>query len=329
MNDSHGTREIRVERLEGGEFNRDAVIGRARKGGVIAAAIAAMILRFLRAWCRRKRQVPQGALAFMVVMTGTGFLWPMLQGGAAEARITRTLPDGTVVTQTRRMEAVDVAATEDARRAELAAVASDPSVRAALDATEEASGPDAYAPRPSGPGCADVPGLSAPVLALCDTIDAAGTEMQLDPRVLAVLVEAECPYESDARCVSHAGAFGRAQLMPETARLLAMQTGLACETSQYDHFTNLRCGARYYLDGLISASALWRDGRELSALLAAAAGYNSGHGNVPAAVSCVNAGTELASCWALPEETRRYVAKWRPLLVAAGYWDAPAVAVGP
>lgn len=136
---SNEPQEIRVEYAS--EFNRDAVIGTTRKGAVILAAIAAVLARRFQAWARRKRQVPQGALAFMVVMTGTGFLWPMLEGGAAEAQVTRTLPDGTTVTEARPMEAVDVAATEDARRAELAAVASDPSVRAALDATEEAGGP--------------------------------------------------------------------------------------------------------------------------------------------------------------------------------------------
>lgn len=186
---------------------------------------------------------------------------------------------------------------------------------------------DAYAPRPSGAGCRDVPGLSAPVLALCDTIDAAGTEMRLDPRVLAVLVEAECPYPDDAQCVSHAGAFGRAQIMPATAATLAVQTGLPCESSQYDHFTNLRCGARYLTDGMLRASALWRDGRELTAILVGAALYNSGHGRAPEALACVEAGTPLDQCWSLPAETREYVAKWRPLLEAAGYSDAQPVAV--
>jgi soluble lytic murein transglycosylase-like protein len=94
-------------------------------------------------------------------------------------------------------------------------------------------------------------------------IDAAGGRVGVDGRLLAALVWTESSFRPDA--VSHAGALGLAQLMPDTAR------GLGVDPR--DPLRNLDGGARYL------RAQLDRFGRVDLALAA----YNAGPGRVQAA----------------------------------------------
>lgn len=294
-----------------------------------AGAFARAAGRFVWRWAGAERPAPRALTWGGWLISGAccAALLLVVEPEAGAALVTRTMPDGTTTVERRPVEQVDARATAQAdepeRLARLGAAASDPAVRATLDAAAGSSS----AGTPPG-DCDELAALlAAPVVRLCAEIDDAASSQGLDPRVLAVLVNAECPYESDARCVSPVGAFGRAQLMPDTASSLQTQLGIPCRASHYDHPTNLACGALYYVQGLQQAADFWKEGRELTALLVAAAGYNAGHGRIPEARACASAGTPLEGCWSLPEETRDYVRKWRPLLEAAGYVDGGPVAV--
>jgi len=84
---------------------------------------------------------------------------------------------------------------------------------------------------------------------------------QLDPELLAAIVEVESNYQSNA--LSPAGAVGLMQLMPDTASDYAI-------VELFDAEANLDAGARHLL-------SLFEEFEELDLVLAA---YNAGAGNV-------------------------------------------------
>ncbi len=92
-----------------------------------------------------------------------------------------------------------------------------------------------------------------------------GAELELHPALVHSVIEAESNYDADA--VSPKGAVGLMQLMPETAKDLAV-------TDRRDPGQNVRGGASY-LKQLLNRYAGSRDG-----LLRALAAYNAGPGKV-------------------------------------------------
>lgn len=91
----------------------------------------------------------------------------------------------------------------------------------------------------------------------------------LDPLLVAAVIKTESNYRPDA--VSARGAVGLMQLMPETARWVALQEQESFTPAcLLDPETNIRLGTRY-LSGLL---------REFGALVPALAAYNGGRGNV-------------------------------------------------
>lgn len=111
-------------------------------------------------------------------------------------------------------------------------------------------------------------------------IDKVAAHVRLAPELIHSVVNAESDYQADA--VSHAGAQGLMQLMPETASELGVD-------DSFDPEQNLFAGSRY-LKQLLEKY----DG-DLDHALAA---YNWGQGNVD------RRGLEQ-----MPDETRRYIAK--------------------
>ena len=92
-----------------------------------------------------------------------------------------------------------------------------------------------------------------------------GKELELHPALVHSVIEAESNYDADA--VSSKGAVGLMQLMPETARELAV-------ADRRDPGQNVRGGASY-LKQLLERYSGSRDG-----LLRALAAYNAGPGKV-------------------------------------------------
>jgi soluble lytic murein transglycosylase len=92
----------------------------------------------------------------------------------------------------------------------------------------------------------------------------------LDPSLLAAVIYTESRFDPDAR--SHAGAIGLMQLLPETARGIAVRTGGGSFVVDdlYVPELNVRYGA-WYLRNLLD-----RYGDERTALAA----YHAGQGNV-------------------------------------------------
>ena len=120
---------------------------------------------------------------------------------------------------------------------------------------------------------------------LAQMIDHVAAKVSLAPELIHSVVSAESAYNPAA--VSHAGAQGLMQLMPETAQELGVQ-------DSFDPFQNLLGGSKY-LKQLLEKY----DG-DLDSALAA---YNWGQGNVD------RHGLEN-----LPTETRDYLAKIKGLL---------------
>ncbi len=116
-------------------------------------------------------------------------------------------------------------------------------------------------------------------------IDHVAEKISLAPELIHSVVAAESAYNPTA--VSHAGAQGLMQLMPETAQELGVQ-------DSFDPLQNLLGGSRY-LKQLLEKYA-----GDLDSALAA---YNWGQGNVD------RYGLEN-----MPEETRNYLAKVKNLL---------------
>lgn len=148
------------------------------------------------------------------------------------------------------------------------------------------------------------PWMPAGVLIHEATIKRAARDVGLDPLALAILAAIECP-SGNAACTSYVGARGIAQIMPQTAATLEMQTGFPCTSMAHDPLTSLRCGASYYVQGLRAASALWRQGREVDAIGAAGIGYNAGNGMIPRVVQHVQAGGYVCDA-PVPAESRRW-----------------------
>jgi len=101
-------------------------------------------------------------------------------------------------------------------------------------------------------------------------VQKATTDYGYDPRAFHALVREESNFNKDI--VSHAGARGLSQLMPQTARSVGRWLGLSVSQQQlHDPYTNLRIGSRYFE----SLSDRYRGNPYL-----AMAGYNAGEGNV-------------------------------------------------
>ncbi len=116
-------------------------------------------------------------------------------------------------------------------------------------------------------------------------IDQVAEKVSLAPELIRSVVAAESNFQSDA--VSHAGAQGLMQLMPETAAELGV-------TDSFDPEQNLLAGSRY-LKQLLEKYA-----GDLDRALAA---YNWGQGNV-----------DRKGLTQMPEETRQYLARVKGLL---------------
>jgi len=112
----------------------------------------------------------------------------------------------------------------------------------------------------------------------------------LEPALLAAVIYTESKFDADARSAS--GAIGLMQLLPETARGIAIRTGGGAFTTDdlYDPEINVRYGS-WYLRHLLE-----KYGGDLRKALAA---YNGGQGNV-------DRGIQYA-------ETRHYVERVREL----------------
>ena len=128
---------------------------------------------------------------------------------------------------------------------------------------------------------------SEPVRSLDRLIDRVAEKVSLAPELIHSVVSAESGYNPAA--VSHAGARGLMQLMPETAAELGVK-------DSFDPEQNLVGGSRYLKQLLDKYNG------DLDHALAA---YNWGQGNVD------RYGIEN-----LPSETRNYVAKVKSLLAA-------------
>lgn len=146
--------------------------------------------------------------------------------------------------------------------------------------------------------------LPAGVLGHEAEIRSAAAEAGLDPLALAILVAIECP-SGNAGCTSYVGARGIAQIMPQTASSLELQTGFPCTSQAHDPLTSLRCGSAYYIQGLRAAAPLWELGREADAIGAAGIGYNGGNGLVSRVVAHVQGGGAVCEA-PVPAESRRW-----------------------
>lgn len=173
---------------------------------------------------------------------------------------------------------------------------------------KEIPAPDYGAPLPAW--------MPAGVLTHEETIRQAARDVGLDPLVLAILAAIECP-SGNAACTSYVGARGLAQIMPQTAVTLEMQTGYPCTSMAHDPLTSLRCGASYFVQGMRAASELWRPGKEVDAIGAAGIGYNAGNGMIPRVVQHVQAGGYVCDA-PVPAESRRWCSMARDMWEKAG-----------
>ena len=102
-----------------------------------------------------------------------------------------------------------------------------------------------------------------------DEIIAAAGEYNINPAVVAALINAESGFDKNA--VSRQGAVGLMQIMPSTAKWCAQKLGIEySENDLFDPEYNIKIGA-YYLSYLLQ-----KFGSEKLALCA----YNAGEGNV-------------------------------------------------
>ncbi len=81
-----------------------------------------------------------------------------------------------------------------------------------------------------------------------DQIQEAAREAQIDPYLVLSVIRQESSFREDA--VSHAGAIGLMQIMPQTGRVLARQLGLRRfgRTSLFDPDVSIRLGSRFLGD---------------------------------------------------------------------------------
>jgi soluble lytic murein transglycosylase len=137
----------------------------------------------------------------------------------------------------------------------------------------------------------------------------------LDPALVAAVIYEESQFEPKAR--SGAGAIGLMQLLPDTARGIAVHTGgtkFDPATDLLDPDLNVRYGC-WYLNHLRQRYAGYPNGPEL-----ALAAYNAGQTNVDRWIAATPAGQPVEIRFA---ETRDYVADVERLtkLYRRGYGD--------
>lgn len=122
----------------------------------------------------------------------------------------------------------------------------------------------------------------------------------LDPALVAAVIYEESQFDPKAR--SGAGAVGLMQLLPDTARGIALHTGgtkFDPATDLLDPDLNVRYGC-WYLNHLRQKYARYPNGPEL-----ALAAYNAGQTNVDSWIAATPAGRPVEIRFA---ETRDYVA---------------------
>ncbi len=122
----------------------------------------------------------------------------------------------------------------------------------------------------------------------------------LDPWLIMALIREESRFDADA--VSHAGAVGLMQLMPETAQWIVDKAGFdyAIPDDLTDPAANIAIGV-WYVDWL--ASTYYNDD-----LPAAIAAYNAGHGTVDGWLQAGVWDGSFADLSAIPyHETRSYL----------------------
>jgi soluble lytic murein transglycosylase len=137
----------------------------------------------------------------------------------------------------------------------------------------------------------------------------------LDPALVAAVIYEESQFDPKAR--SGAGAIGLMQLLPDTARGIAVHTGgtkFDPATDLLDPDLNVRYGC-WYLNHLRQRYAGYPNGPEL-----ALAAYNAGQTNVDRWIAATPAGQPVEIRFA---ETRDYVADVERLtkLYRRGYGD--------
>ncbi len=128
-----------------------------------------------------------------------------------------------------------------------------------------------------------------------DVIAEAAAAQGVDPFLVAAIINAESGFDADE--VSHAGAVGLMQLMPETATAVAAGAGLLVDpdaAALVDPALNVDLGTRHL------ASLIERYGDTTVALAA----YNAGEGNVD---RWIEESGESGVLDAAYPETRRYV----------------------
>jgi soluble lytic murein transglycosylase len=135
----------------------------------------------------------------------------------------------------------------------------------------------------------------------------------LDPALVAAVIYKESHFNPNAR--SHAGAIGLMQLLPSTAKGIAVHTGggnFHPETDLLNPDLNIRYGC-WYLRHLMGLYGRYPNSRNL-----ALAAYNAGEANVDQWMASVPAGQPVPIKFA---ETRDYIASVRHLqeLYRRGY----------
>ncbi|GAA0117464.1 lytic transglycosylase domain-containing protein [Clostridium senegalense] len=126
-------------------------------------------------------------------------------------------------------------------------------------------------------------------------------EYSVDPNLVAAVIKAESKFENKA--VSHRGAYGLMQIMPDTADWIASQSGMGEITydALYDPETNIKMGC-WYLNNLSTEFE-----GDLDLMLAA---YNGGRGNVQKWLKDDNYSKDGENLHAIPfKETKNYVEK--------------------
>jgi soluble lytic murein transglycosylase len=145
-----------------------------------------------------------------------------------------------------------------------------------------------------------------------ETINGYAAKYDLDPALVAAVIYKESRFKDDAR--SSAGAVGLMQLLPETARGIAIHTGgtrFDPETDLLNPDLNVRYGC-WYLRHLMDKYDRYRNGYVL-----ALAAYNAGQANVDRWIAGRPAGGRVHIPFA---ETRDYISSLEHLTVT--YRDA-------
>jgi soluble lytic murein transglycosylase len=131
------------------------------------------------------------------------------------------------------------------------------------------------------------------------TINGYAKQYQLDPALVAAVIYKESRFKDDAR--SQAGAVGLMQLLPDTARGIALHTGGTRFDPDKDLLNpdlNVRYGC-WYLRHLMDKYDRYRNGHNL-----ALAAYNAGQANVDRWIAGRSPGGKVRIPFA---ETRDYV----------------------